>query len=115
MSRSSRVYLQHIRDEIEFLTRHTQGVTKDSFLASETLKRAFVRSLEVIGEAVKRLPAELREQYPQTPWRASAGMRDRLIHGYDSVDYEIVWEAVTVAIPELAETINEMLKQDDIV
>ncbi|MBS1786387.1 MAG: DUF86 domain-containing protein [Acidobacteria bacterium] len=99
MSRSARVYLQHIREEIEFLTQNSQGLTQENFFASEILKRAFVRSLEIIGEATKRLPLELREQYPQTPWRASAGMRDRLIHGYDSVDYEIVWEAVSAAIP----------------
>ncbi len=114
MSRSARVYLQHIREEIEFLTNNSQGLTKENFLASETLKRAFVRSLEIIGEATKRLPLELREQYPQAPWRASAGMRDRLIHGYDSVDYEIVWEAITIAIPQLAETINTMLNRNDI-
>ena len=115
MSRSARVYLQHIHEEIKFLTHNAQDLTEASFLASETLKRAFVRSLEIIGEATKRLPMELREQYPQAPWRASAGMRDRLIHGYDSVDYEIVWEAVTIAIPQLAETITTMLNRDDII
>ncbi|MGH9800444.1 MAG: HepT-like ribonuclease domain-containing protein [Blastocatellia bacterium] len=114
MSRSVRTYLLHIHDETEFLINSLTGFNKAGFLADETRKRAFVRSLEVIGEAVKRLPMEFRDQYPQTPWRASAGMRDRLIHGYDSIDYEIVWEAVTVAIPQLAETINLMLNRDDI-
>ena len=114
MSRSSRAYLQHIHEEIRFLKLNSQGLSKDNFLANEILKRAFVRSLEIIGEATKRLPIELREEYPQTPWRASAGMRDRLIHGYDSIDYEIVWEAVIVAIPQLAETISAMLNREDI-
>jgi uncharacterized protein with HEPN domain len=91
-----------------------QGLDKNGFLANEVMKRAFVRSLEVIGEAVKQVPMPLREQYPQAPWRASAGMRDRLIHGYATVDYEIVWETVTVSIPQLAETINLMLDRDDL-
>lgn len=114
MSHSVRTRLLHIRDEIEFLKSAGQVLDKDRFLTDELRKRAFVRSLEIIGEAVKQLPLLLREQYPQAPWRASAGMRDRLIHGYDSVDYEIVWEAVTVAIPQLAETINLMLSRDDL-
>ncbi len=114
MSRSIRAYLLHIHDEIEFLTTNLSGLSEGDFLSDEIRKRAFVRSLEIIGEAIKRLPMELRDQYPQTPWRASAGMRDRLIHGYDSVDYEIVWGAVTVAIPQLAATINAMLSRDDI-
>ncbi len=114
MSRSIRAYLLHIHDEIEFLSKNSSGLSENGFLSDEIRKRAFVRSLEIIGEAIKRLPVELRDQYPQTPWRASAGMRDRLIHGYDSIDYEIVWEAVTVAVPLLAETINAMLSRDDI-
>lgn len=67
MSRSVRPYLLHIHNEIEFLMTHAQGVDEDHFLADEVLKRAFVRSLEIIGEAVKQIPMPLREQYPQAP------------------------------------------------
>ncbi|MEO6724454.1 MAG: DUF86 domain-containing protein [Blastocatellia bacterium] len=114
MSHSVRTYLQHIQNEIEFLRRSAEDMDEKRFLADELRKRAFVRSLEIIGEVIKRLPMPLRDEYPQTPWRASAGMRDRLIHGYDSIDYEIVWETLNVAIPKLAETISLMLNRDDL-
>jgi uncharacterized protein with HEPN domain len=66
------------------------GLELDDFIGEEVLQRAFVRSLEIIGEAAKKLPAKLRQQHPDVEWRALAGMRDRLIHGYFGVDYEIV-------------------------
>jgi uncharacterized protein with HEPN domain len=59
-------------------------------MRDETLKRAFVRSIEVIGEATRNIPIETRQKYPQVDWKAMAGMRDRLIHGYFGIDYDIV-------------------------
>jgi uncharacterized protein with HEPN domain len=65
-----------------------------SFLQDETLKRAFVRSLEIIGEAVKKVPEDFRAKYSQVEWRKMAGTRDRLIHDYLGVDYELVWDTL---------------------
>jgi uncharacterized protein with HEPN domain len=112
MSRSTTDYLRHILDESIYLSEHGRGLTREAFLQDETLKRAFVRSLEVIGEAVKQLPESLREQHPTIEWRAIAGMRDRLIHAYFGVDYEIVWDAATVHIPVLCDEIRRILAQD---
>lgn len=114
MSHSARQYLQHIRDETHFLLTSAQDLTEERFLNDEVLKRAFVRSLEIIGEAVKKLPLTLREQYPQIPWRNIAGMRDRLIHDYMSIDYEIVWGIITVQIPVFEEMVKLMLSRDDL-
>ena len=72
-----------------------------------------VRSFEIIGEAVKQLPEDLRQNYAQIEWRLIAGMRDRLIHGYFGVDYEIVWDAIVNKIPILEETVREMLETFD--
>ncbi|MCS7338880.1 MAG: DUF86 domain-containing protein, partial [Verrucomicrobiae bacterium] len=72
--------LCHIRDECEYLVMRAKAVSRAEFLSSPDLKRAFVRSLEIIGEAAKKIPAEFREGHPDLPWRLMAGMRDRLIH-----------------------------------
>jgi uncharacterized protein with HEPN domain len=68
-------------------------------MADETLKRAFVRSIEIIGEAVKQLPDEFRSEHSAIDWRAIAGTRDNLIHDYFGIDYDIVWDIVTNEIP----------------
>ena len=89
-----------------------QELETETFLYDETLKRAFVRSLEVIGEAVKQLPNDLKQRYSQLEWRAMAGMRDRLIHGYFGVDYDIVWDVVLNKIPGLQREIAHILRHE---
>ena len=84
----------HIIDEIEYVLHESGKIQLTYFLESETLKRAFARSIEIIGEAVKKLPNEVITKNPQVEWKKIAGMRDRLIHGYFSVDYELVWDVV---------------------
>jgi uncharacterized protein with HEPN domain len=112
MSRSSLEYLRHILDETMYLTDHAQGLSKERFMQDETLQRAFVRSLEVIGEATKNISAELRHEYSHIDWRAIAGMRDRLIHHYFGVDYDIVWDAVASKIPSLQREIQQIIQSE---
>lgn len=114
MSRSVRDYLKHIRDETAYLQTHIAGVSKSDFMSHETLKRAFVRSIEVIGEATKQLPSELLSEYPQIQWRAIAGMRDRLIHSYFGIDYDIVWDVLMNHVPQPSKVIDEMLQREDL-
>jgi uncharacterized protein with HEPN domain len=105
-------YLRHIQDEAEYLMGQTQGLSKDEFVGDETLKRAFVRSIEIIGEAAKKVPDDLKQKYTQIEWRAMAGMRDRLIHSYFGIDYDIVWDVVTNKIPQLQQEVEEILRNE---
>src|SRR5574341_941006 len=112
MPPSPREYLQHILDETEYLLNSSGAVDKVAFLKDETLKRAYVRSIEVIGEAVKQIPDNLRQKYAGIEWRSIAGMRDRLIHGYFGVDYDIVWDVIANKIPVLDKEIKEILARE---
>jgi uncharacterized protein with HEPN domain len=71
---------------------------------------AFERAMELLGEAVKRLPVELLSRYPAVDWRGIAGMRDHVSHGYDSIDYDLLWQSVKTRIPGLLSTVEQMLK-----
>ena len=113
MSRSSHDYLRHIRDECLYLIESSRDLDVTYFLRDETLKRAYVRSLEVIGEAAKQVPDEFRSRYPKVEWRAMSGMRDRLIHGYFGIDYYLVWDVVRNKVPTLLDHIARILAEED--
>jgi uncharacterized protein with HEPN domain len=103
-------YLQHILAEADYIVEHSTDLARDEFLADETLKRAFVRSIEIIGEATKHVSEDFRKQHPEFEWRGMAGMRDRLIHGYFGVDYELVWDVVINKIPSLRDQLAQLLR-----
>lgn len=111
MSPSIREYLQHILAETEYVQNATKGITKESLIADETLKRAVVRSLEIIGEAVKQIPQETRDTKPDIEWRMIRRMRDRLIHAYFGINYTIVWDVVQNYVPELEKTVRQLLDE----
>jgi uncharacterized protein with HEPN domain len=88
-----------------------EGVSYTQFETDFRINFAVVRALEIIGEAAKRIPEQVRQRYPDIPWKGMAGMRDRIIHGYDNVDLQIVWDVVKRDIPQLKPKI-ELLLQD---
>lgn len=112
MSPSVRAYCSHILDEIAFVQQHAQHLDKAVFLRDETLKRTCVRSIDIIGEAIKQVPDPLRQRYPTIAWRAITGMRDRLFHHYVGVDDAIVWDVIITKLPALAQAIRQILAQE---
>ena len=104
--------INHINDEINYLITKSKDLTHSDFIKDETLKRAFVRSLEIIGEAVKSIPKNICDQYEQIEWNKISGMRDKLIHHYFGVDYDLVWDVIKNNIPNLNETIKLILKNE---
>lgn len=111
MSRYPEDYLRHILQEMRFILETSQSLSEDDFYQNEILRRAYVRSLEVIGEATKNLPDNFRNQHSHLPWRRMAGMRDKLIHEYFGVDYEVVWDVVANQIPDLHHKIEILLNE----
>jgi uncharacterized protein with HEPN domain len=113
MSFEPRDYLRHIPVEADYLIARSQGLSYDAFFADDTLRRAFVRSLEVIGEAAKKVPEEFRAAHASVEWRGMAGMRDRLIHDYFGVDFEPVWDVVQHRISALRAEIAVLLTHQE--
>ena len=109
MSKEPIEYIRHIHDECLYILSVSQNLSKDEFLDNETLKRAIARSLEIIGEATKKVPADFKVKWNSIHWKNMAGMRDRLIHDYMGVNYSIVWDVIKNKIPELQLQITEVL------
>jgi uncharacterized protein with HEPN domain len=101
MSRDDQVYLEHIRDAIDRIEEYTKDIDESGFKRNHLIQDGVARQLGIIGEAVKRLSKPFRDSHPGIPWRAIAGMRDKLIHDYFGISIETVWTAVQVNIPPL--------------
>ena len=100
--------IKHILDECEYIIRTSDTVDLEDFLSDETMKRALTRSVEIIGEAAKQIPAEFKDAHPGIEWKEMAGMRDILIHSYHRIDYMILWDVV-MSIPLLKEKLSHIL------
>lgn len=111
MSKSATEFLHHILDELIFLEEKSKQMSETEFMDDPVSQRAFARSLEIIGEAVKLMPVEVRTAHADVEWKGLAGLRDRLIHHYFGVDYALVWDVVTKELPGLKNKLSEIIKE----
>lgn len=112
MSPSLIEFLEHIGKELDFLVTHSANVTFEQFVNDDLINRAYLRSLEIIGEAAKKIPDEIRYKYLEVNWRGMAGLRDILIHEYFQVDYELVWEVIQNDIPLAKEWFDVIITEE---
>jgi len=110
MSLSTYELLQHIRDEVDYLLNNTEGQSFEEFINDPTLIRAYARSLEIIGEATKKIPSKFKEKYADVEWKGMAGLRDKLIHDYFGIDFELVWDILMNKIPKLKTHLHQIFK-----
>jgi len=113
MSREPRVYLRDILDAIESIRTYTQGLDRGGFHQDRLRQDAVIRNLEIIEEAAKQLPAELKRPGTDVEWRKIAGLRDILIHQYFGVDADVVWDVVEDKLAPLAAMVSEIVHDLD--
>ena len=113
MCKTPIAYLLHILEECNYiLSVVTDDLPMYQFLSDETLKRAVCRSLEIVGEVTKKIPADVTYQWSDIQWKHMAGMRDRLIHDYMGVNYLIVWDVAKNIIPKLQPQIEAVIEKE---
>jgi uncharacterized protein with HEPN domain len=103
-------YLQDILETIESCERFIEGMDYDQFTSDEKTIFAVNHALEIIGEATKHIPEEIRKEYPSVPWKKMAGIRDVIIHAYFGVNLNVIWNTATERLPELKRDIEKILK-----
>jgi len=109
MQKDDVVPLRHALDAAEKAILFLEGRRREDLEEDEMLGFAIVRLLEIIGEAAKLVSPDLRERHPEIPWSAMVGMRNRLIHGYFDVNYDIVWDTVTSDLPPVIDDLERLV------
>jgi len=110
MSREHRLFLEDMRKACDKVIRFTKQITREQFVADDKTFDAVMRDLEIIGEASKHIPPEVRTQHPDIDWHKIAGLRDVVVHEHFGIDVEIIWDIVTCEVPVLLQQLNRILE-----
>ena len=111
-----RAWRHYIQDMIEFSKRivsYTDGLSQTQFVADTLIYDATLRNLELIGEAARHVPSEIRTAYPNTPWRAIIGTRNRVVHAYLGIDDDVIWDIIRTDVPSLITQMQELLRSTE--
>ena len=109
MNRDATIYLSDIIENIDSAVQFISGLTFEQFIGDKKTVYAAVRSIEIIGEATKNIPPEMRARQSNVPWKNMAGMRDKCIHDYFGIDYEVVWTAIKNELPMIRLQVQSLL------
>jgi uncharacterized protein with HEPN domain len=110
--RNQRLYLEDILAAIESIEKFITGMDLESFQADDKTTSAVIRKFEIIGEAVRNVPEDIRTAYSEVAWKEMAGMRDRLIHFYMGVNYRLIWQTIKNDLPITKAHIQKILKEN---
>lgn len=105
-----KIYLQHIVDCMDSIQSYAGGMSKEDFLNNKMVQDAVIRNLEIIGEAAKQIPEDIRRKYPGIEWKKMAGLRDVLIHNYMGVDLDEIQKIVSARLPRLRAALKAILR-----
>ena len=111
MSKSDIQFLKHIKEETEFIIEFTSTISEEEFLENRLLKKAMIRCFEIIGEATKKVDFDFRMKYNSIAWKEMACLRDKLIHDYTGVDYNLLWIIISENIPELDFQLEQIIDE----
>lgn len=108
--RNYKLYLDDILQAIKKIEKYTKGLTSRKLKGKDLIVDGVVRNLEIIGEAAKNIPPQIRQRYPDIEWKKIAGLRDILAHEYFGVDLDVIWDIIKNKLPDLKMRISRLLK-----
>lgn len=111
MKKNPTVFLKHILESIEWIEKDTKDFSEETFNANIPIQDAVVRRLEIIGEAARNVPEDLKNEYNAVPWQDISDMRNELIHHYFGIDLHIVWKVVQNDLPDFKKQVEDIIRK----